>query len=117
VAAFLGGARVLRAEGRQYPLEIQYTPHSAAPLEQQVAAVVETLPDAAGHVLVFLPGAAEIRRAQTACAAAGQRRGWLVLPLHGDQSPAEQDRAVAPSDRRKIILRPTSRKAPSPSRA
>jgi ATP-dependent helicase HrpB len=104
VAAYLGGARVLRSEGRQYPLEIQYTPHSAAPLEQQVAAAVEGLPDAAGHVLVFLPGAAEIRRAQTACTPAAQRRGWLVLPLHGDQSPEEQDRAVGPSERRKIIL-------------
>jgi ATP-dependent helicase HrpB len=104
VAAYLGGARVLRSEGRQYPLEIQYTPHSAAPLEQQVAAAVEALPDASGHVLVFLPGAAEIRRAQQACAAAAQRRGWLVLPLHGDQTPEEQDRAVGPSDRHKIIL-------------
>jgi ATP-dependent helicase HrpB len=104
VAAYLGRARVLRSEGRQYPLEIQYTPHSAAPLEQQVAAAVEALPDASGHVLAFLPGAAEIRRAQQACSAAAQRRGWLVLPLHGDQTPEEQDRAVGPSDRRKIIL-------------
>jgi ATP-dependent helicase HrpB len=104
VAAYLSGARVLRSEGRQYPLEIQYTPHSAAPLEQQIAAAVEALPDPTGHVLVFLPGAAEIRRAQTACASAAQRRGWPVLPLHGDQSPEEQDRAVGPSERRKIIL-------------
>ena len=32
----------------QYPLEIEYTPHSAAPLEQQVAAALERLRDAAG---------------------------------------------------------------------
>src|SRR5207302_7622643 len=31
VATYLGGARVMRSEGRQYPLEIEYTPHSAAP--------------------------------------------------------------------------------------
>ncbi len=104
VAAYLGGARVLRSEGRQYPLDIRYTPHSAGPLEQQVAAAVEALPESSGHVLVFLPGAAEIRRAQAACSAAARRRGWLVLPLHGDQTPEEQDRAVGPSDRRKIIL-------------
>ena len=55
-------------------------------------------------MLVFLPGAAEIRRAQAACAAIAQRQGWLVLPLHGDQSPEEQDRAVGPSERRKVIL-------------
>ena len=43
VAAYLGGARVMRSEGRQYPLEIEYTPHSAAPLEEQVAAALERL--------------------------------------------------------------------------
>jgi len=103
IAEYLGGARVMRSEGRQYPLEIEYTPHSAAPLEQQVAAALERLTPA-GHVLVFLPGAAEIRRAQAACAPLARRRGWLLLPLHGDQSPEEQDRAVLPCEQRKIIL-------------
>jgi ATP-dependent helicase HrpB len=106
VAGYLGGARVMRSEGRQYPLEIEYTPHSAAALEDQVAAALARVAarGAGGHVLVFLPGAAEIRRAQTACAALAQRHGWLLLPLHGDQSPEEQDRAVGPSERRKVIL-------------
>jgi ATP-dependent helicase HrpB len=103
LAAFLE-APVLRSEGRQYPLEIEYTPHSAAPLEQQVAAALERLRETPGHILVFLPGATEIRRAQAACSPLAQRHGWLVLPLHGDQSPEEQDRAVGPSERRKIIL-------------
>ncbi len=106
IAQFLGGARVMRSEGRQYPLEIEYTPHSAAPLEEQVAAALERLAarGLAGHVLVFLPGAAEIRRAQAACAPFARRGGWLLLPLHGDQSPEEQDRAVGPSEQRKVIL-------------
>src|SRR5262249_12693705 len=104
VAAYLGGARRLRSEGRAYPLEIQYTPVSASPLEHQVAATLESLPAGNGHVLVFLPGAAEIRRPQSACTALAERRGWLLLPLHGDQTPEEQDRALAPSDGRKVIL-------------
>src|SRR6185503_8660548 len=54
-----------------------------------------------GHALVFLPGAAEIRRVQSHL---GNRGGRLVLPLHGSQPPEEQDRAVAPSLQRKIIL-------------
>ena len=53
---------------------------------------------------MFLPGAAEIRRAHTACAGLARRRDWAVFPLHGDQPPEEQDRAVAPSRQRKIIL-------------
>jgi len=103
-------ARVMRSEGRQYPLEMEYTPHSAAPLEQQVEAALARLAGppgragAAGHVLVFLPGAAEIHRAQKASATLAQRHGWLVLPLYGDQSPQEQDRAVGPSAQPKIIL-------------
>lgn len=106
VARYLGGARVIRSEGRQHPLEIEYSPHSAAPLEQQVAAALERLAGRgiAGHILAFLPGAAEIRRAQTACAALAARLGCIVLPLHGDQSAEEQDRAVGPSQQRKIIL-------------
>ena len=103
IAAFLGDARVIRSVGRQFPLAIEYTPHSAAPLEEQVARALETCAGS-GHVLVFLPGAAEIRRAQTACTALARRRGWAVAPLHGDQPAEEQDRAVAPSSQPKIIL-------------
>jgi len=104
VAAYLGGARVLRSEGRQYPLEVEYTPHSPAPLEEMVARALERLRGTTGHVLVFLPGAHEIRRAQTACAGIARREGWALLPLHGDQPPEEQDRAVAASPQRKVIL-------------
>src|SRR5215470_14584503 len=57
-----------------------------------------------GHVLVFLPGAAEIRRAQEACADYAERHGFRVLPLHGDLPPEAQDRAVRPSKERKLIL-------------
>ena len=106
IAGYLNDARVLRSSGRQHALEIEYTPHSAAPLEEQVAAALERLASRgfSGHALVFLPGAFEIRRAQTACAAIARRRDWLLLPLYGDQSPEEQDRAVAPSAQTKIIL-------------
>jgi len=108
IARYLGGAAIMRSEGRQYPLEIEYTPHSPAPLESQVAAALHRLRNLPGnlpgHVLVFLPGAAEIRRAQTACAPLAQPNGWRVLPLYGDQSPEEQDRAIAPSAQPKIIL-------------
>src|ERR1017187_2663995 len=97
---------VLRSAGRQHPLEIEYTPHSAAPLEDQVAAALERLAARGldGHALVFLPGSFEIRRTQTACARLARHHGWQLLPLYGDQSPEEQDRAVAPCAATKIIL-------------
>jgi ATP-dependent helicase HrpB len=106
VARFLDDCPVLRSDGKLYDLAIEYTPHSAAPLEEQVLAGLERLlvGGLTGDVLAFLPGAAEIRRAGRAIAAIAERAGLLVLPLHGDLSPAEQDRAVSPAKQRKVIL-------------
>jgi len=106
VARYLGDCPILRSEGQLYHLQIEYTPHSPAPLEEQVAIAVERLLSDGldGDVLVFLPGAAEIRRAARAIERIAQSAGVLVAPLHGDLTPAEQDRAVAPAGRRKIIL-------------
>lgn len=106
VAKYLGGCPILRSEGKLYDLEIEYTPHSPAPLEEQVASALEKLTQrgVTGDVLVFLPGAAEIRRAARAIEPIASRLGLLVVPLHGDLSPTEQDRAVGPADRPKVIL-------------
>ena len=106
VAEFLGGCPIIRSKGRQFPLTIEHLPYSATPLEQQVRGAVELLIDGGetGGILVFLPGAAEIRRAQRACEPIARRNGRLLLPLYGDLSPAEQDRVVAPSAEAKIIL-------------
>lgn len=99
VAAFLN-APVIRSEGRLFDLSIEYAPHTAAPLEEQVAQAVQRLGKLDGDVLVFLPGAGEIR----ACMRTVQPGGAMLVPLHGDLSPAEQDEAIAPADRHKIIL-------------
>jgi ATP-dependent helicase HrpB len=101
------GAPVIRSEGRRFPVEIEYfTTADERRLEQQVAAAVRrlTVPGSAGDVLVFLPGAAEIRRAAEACAELARHRDLLLTPLHGDLSAAEQDRALAPASRQKVIL-------------
>jgi ATP-dependent helicase HrpB len=103
VAEFLGDCPRLRSEGRQFALDVNFTPYSASPLEQQVAGALERLRPA-GDVLVFLPGAAEIRKASRACEAWARTNDVLIAPLFGDMSPAEQDFAVQPASRRKIIL-------------
>lgn len=106
IAKFLGDCPILRSQGKLYDLRIEYTPHSAAALEEQVASAMERLlkDGLDGDVLVFLPGAAEIRRTTLKVSPIAERAGLLVYPLHGDLSPAEQDRAVAPAEKRKIIL-------------
>jgi ATP-dependent helicase HrpB len=105
IAQYLGNCPILRSEGRLFDLKITHQPYSALPLENQVAAAVEKLLDEkAGDFLVFLPGAAEIRRAARECQPLAARHDLLVLPLHGDLAPSEQDRAVSPAKQRKVIL-------------
>lgn len=106
VARFLGDCPTLRSQGRLFELSIVHQPYSAAPLEKQVATALEKLlaDKHSGDVLVFLPGAAEIRRAARECQPFAAKHQLLVLPLHGDLSPEEQDRAVSPAPQRKVIL-------------
>jgi ATP-dependent helicase HrpB len=70
------------------------------------AVIARALRDAEGDVLVFLPGAGEIRRVQELLADAGLPTHVHVLPLFGDLTPEEQDRAISPSPpgQRKIVL-------------
>jgi ATP-dependent helicase HrpB len=104
LAEKLGGAPMIQAPGRTYPVETQFTPASAQSLEQQVAsALPDVIERTNGHVLVFLPGVSEIRRTIRDCEPIARSRGMKVLPLYGDLSSEEQDAAVAPSSTRKII--------------
>jgi len=106
VADYLGGCPILRSEGRLFELAIKHLPYSPKTLEAQVTDALELLiaEEPSGDVLAFLPGAAEIRRAMRESQGVARRAGLLVLPLHGDLSPAEQDRAIAPAQQRKVIL-------------
>lgn len=107
VALYLDDCPVLRSEGRRYDVAVEHLArHDERPLEAQVGAAVRRLVAEGldGHALVFLPGAASIRRAQAECERVAAENGLLVLPLHGELPAAEQDAAVRPSERRKLIL-------------
>ncbi len=106
VAQYLSGCPILRSEGRQFELTIRHLPYSPKPLETQLSEALELLiqEEPLGDVLAFLPGAAEIRRAMRETQGVARRAGLLVLPLYGDLSPAEQDRAITPALQRKVIL-------------
>ncbi|HMG20448.1 MAG TPA: ATP-dependent helicase C-terminal domain-containing protein, partial [Kofleriaceae bacterium] len=107
VAAFLGGAPVVRSEGRMFPLAIEHAEQpDDRPLGRQVAAAVRRIAQGGldGDVLVFLPGAAEIRRCQDDLAEVAALFDLAVLPLYGDLPADEQDRAVRPARQRKLIL-------------
>jgi ATP-dependent helicase HrpB len=109
VARFLDAPR-LRSEGRRFEVAVEHlSPEEARPearLEDLVARAVRRLlrEGTEGDVLVFLPGAAEIRRAREVLGDLAASEGIDLLPLHGDLPPEEQDRAVLPGPRRKVIL-------------
>jgi len=107
VAAFLDGAPIVRSEGRVFPLSIEHMEQpDDRPIGRQVAAAVRRVAQEKldGDVLVFLPGAAEIRRCQDDLAEVAAIFDLAVLPLYGDLPVEDQDRAVGPSKQRKVIL-------------
>ncbi len=101
IAKFLGNAPILKVPGRTFPVDISYQPRGGDALEDVITRIAMDQPDD-GHVLVFLPGAEEIRRAEEAIKDLAPNR--LVLPLHGSLSFEDQQRAISPSKQQKIIL-------------
>lgn len=106
IAQHLGNCPIVRSPGKLFETELRYTPTSSAPLEQQVRGTLERLvaEGLPGDVLVFLPGTREIRRTLDTCADWLRTKGILALPLFGDLTPEEQDRAVEPGPQRKVIF-------------
>lgn len=113
---YLPQATVLRAEGRLYPVEVSYRPPVPArnrfgyvvppPVWEQCAEAVKTLiaqPDA-GDVLVFLPGAYEIRRTVELLEQAPWMRGREVYALHGQMTPDQQAAAVDKGSEPRVIV-------------
>ncbi len=104
VASYLGECPRLRSEGRTYDIDLRHAPApDDRPIEKQVrSAIREALQRDDGDTLVFLPGAAEIRRCQQALAEGFPE--LEVVPLHGDLPIADQTKAVNPGANRRVVL-------------
>ncbi|MEC0249587.1 helicase-related protein, partial [Paenibacillus chitinolyticus] len=111
VASLMNGASVVTSEGRMYPVETRYRrepvkgPAAAAVLDT----VLQAWREEEGDLLVFLPGAPEIRRLEKELAARLPAGQALVAPLYGSLTQEQQDRAILPDPqgRRKIVLATT----------
>lgn len=102
---FLGGCPIVDVPGRAFPVEIEYRPQAGLGLVDRVTAtVVEEVSRNAGDVLVFLPGAPEIRRISRLLESLAAAQHLSILPLHGSLPPEEQTLALRPSPKRKVIL-------------
>jgi ATP-dependent helicase HrpB len=113
VAALLDDAPVVDVPGRAFPVELRYTgsglpllPGGREPPERLVVQVIRrALAGSTGDLLVFLPGAGEIRRVRGMLAdLAGPQLELLML--FGDLPGAEQDAVLRGHrpDRRRIVL-------------
>jgi ATP-dependent helicase HrpB len=109
IAGLVDDAPLIQSEGRSYPVDVCYADRTVSPgdrIEPPVAATVQdVLQDTEGDVLVFLPGAGEIRRTESRLE--GDVPGDVTLhPLFGNLPPGEQDAAIAPSPEgeRKVVL-------------
>ncbi len=108
VAALLGNAPVVESEGRAFPVETRYLGRDPrTPIERQVVDAVErALSAETGSLLVFLPGAGEIRRSEALLKERMTAANIDIVALYGALDAREQDRAIAPSPagRRKAVL-------------
>ncbi|MFY7780785.1 MAG: helicase-related protein, partial [Tagaea sp.] len=106
VAKLLGDAAVVRSPGRAFPVAVEWQdrPDDRAWLDVLARTVRRAVATHPGDALVFLPGVAEIRRAAERLDGLGP--GTDVVPLYGDLSAEQQDRAIRPSPpgRRKVVL-------------
>ena len=96
IAAHLGDAGIVRAEGRMFPVETRYVGDASLSF-----AVDDAFEVTDGDILCFLPGEGEIRRAVESFS---KWPGLEVLPLYGALPKEEQDRVFRPSPQRKLIF-------------
>ena len=107
VAALLGGVPRVTSLGRQFEVEVRHARRAPENLERELASTVRrALEEHAGDALVFLPGAAEIRRLERALNEGSLPAGTRVAPLFGELGPEAQDAALAPcaNGARKVVL-------------
>lgn len=106
---FLEPARVLTSAGRQHPVTIEYLTKPVRVEDYPVwdlAAdeLVRLAPRTSGDVLIFMPGKYEIGRTTSALRSSNVSNDFVLLPLHGELPPAEQDAALASYQKRKAII-------------
>ncbi len=116
VAQLLGDAPLLSSAGRSFPVTQHYRPvrvHFArerrAFCHEVARQVLAAVRDEEGSILVFLPGAGEIRLVQSLLQAASLDDSVLLAPLYGQLPARAQDAAIQPvaAGGRKIVLATT----------
>jgi ATP-dependent helicase HrpB len=111
LSKMLDNAPVVSSRGKTHPVETVYFPdtthvHRGGSVEHHCCrALLEALDQTRGDMLVFLPGAAEIRRFEQMLKES-EIKGLIPIPLYARLSATAQSAAFrpAPEGRRKVII-------------
>ena len=118
LADYMAPVKKLEAGGRTFPVEILHRPHRPpqnhrqagpqreVPIWEQATALTRealSLPDP-GNILIFLPGTHEIRRTIELLENLAAAKAYDIFPLYSSLPPADQEKAIRPSDTPKIIV-------------
>ena len=109
LADYLVPCEILESAGKMFPVSVEYlTKPDDSPAWELAAEACERAVSSAqcaeGDVLIFMPGAYEIQRTLNAVRDRLGSQEFAFHALHGELPPQEQDAAVAPSSKRKIIV-------------
>ena len=109
LAEYLKPVEILESPGKMFPVTLEYLPKpSDAPAWELAADTCERLLNAGkcpeGDILIFMPGAYEIQRTLNAVRDSLSARDFAFHALHGELPPHEQDAAVTPGGKRKVIV-------------
>ena len=108
VAALLGNVPVIVGEGQCHEVRIDYLtrPARGGISATTAAGIGRVLAEQQGDILVFLPGAGEIKEVRRRLMNEPEWCGILIAPLFGDLSQQDQDQAILPdaAGRRRVIL-------------
>ena len=107
---YLAPCATLASEGRMYPVEVEYLPYRVGqggpPVWEQAAEVFRKFVNGGGEgdVLIFMPGGFEISQTIEEIRHSSEGKDYIVLPLHGELQPKDQDAAVARYERPKVVV-------------
>lgn len=98
---------LITSEGRSYPVTISYRSPHLPPIDSKILitstvdAIAQAISEENGSILTFLPGEGEIRRVESLLS---QHKEIDIFALYGNLSKEEQNRAILPSSKRKVVL-------------
>ena len=99
---------VLASAGRTFPVSVEYLPKrvgtTGPPIWELAADAFSANARDGGDVLIFMPGGYEIQRTLEALRHRPQSKGYLLLPLHGELAPKDQDAAVMRYEQPKVVV-------------